>query len=126
RTQLVSNGFGHLTLDRKDVGQFAIEGFGPQMGIVSGFDQLHVHAHSVAAPLHASFQDVSNPKLLADLGQVFRRTFVMLSEVREITFKSAILDKRVKISSWMPSVKQAFALSSLRFSKGKTAMERSI
>src|SRR4030095_11723488 len=48
------------------------------MGIVSDFDQLHVHTHAVAAPLHTSFQDVSNPKLLADLGQVFRRTFVML------------------------------------------------
>src|SRR5256885_16472284 len=36
------------------------------------------HTHSVAAPLDTSFQDVSNPKLLADLGQVFRRTFVML------------------------------------------------
>src|SRR5207302_9921455 len=48
------------------------------MGIVGDFDQLYVHTHSVAAHLHTSFQDVSNAKLLADLGQVFRRTFVML------------------------------------------------
>src|SRR6266480_1308222 len=40
-----------------------------------------------------------------------------------MTFRSAILDKRVRISSWMPSAKYALALSSLRFSKGKTAID---
>src|SRR4029434_2168897 len=39
-----------------------------------------------------------------------------------MTFRSAIFDKRVRISSWMPSAKYALALSSLRFSKGSTAM----
>src|SRR5207244_9878022 len=39
-----------------------------------------------------------------------------------MTFRSAILDKRVRISSWMPSAKYALALSSLRFSNGSTAM----
>ena len=43
--------------------------------------------------------------------------------MREITFKSAIFDKRVRISSWMPSAKYAFAFSSLRFSNGKTAID---
>ena len=78
RSQLVGDGFGHLTLDRKDVGQFAIKGIGPKMGIIGCFDQLHVHAHGVAALLHASFQDVGDAKLPGDLGQVFRRAFVML------------------------------------------------
>ena len=31
--QLVGDGFGHLTLDRKDVSQFAIKGIGPKMRI---------------------------------------------------------------------------------------------
>src|SRR4030095_6876230 len=39
-----------------------------------------------------------------------------------MTFRSAIFDKRVRISSWMPSAKYAFSLSLLRFSKGSTAM----
>src|SRR5205809_4453068 len=39
-----------------------------------------------------------------------------------MTFKSAIFDKRVRISSWMPSAKYALALSSLRFSNGSTAI----
>jgi hypothetical protein len=75
---LVGDGFGHLHSRRKDVGQFAIKGIGPKMGIIGCFDQLHVHAHGVAALLHASFQDVGDAKLLCDLAQVFRRAFVML------------------------------------------------
>ena len=42
--------------------------------------------------------------------------------VRLMTFKSAILARWVKISSWTPSAKKAFAFSSLRFSNGSTAM----
>ena len=38
RSQLIGDGFGYFTLDRKDVGQFAIEGIGPQMGIIGCFD----------------------------------------------------------------------------------------
>src|SRR5439155_21928425 len=42
--------------------------------------------------------------------------------VRLITFRSAILARSVKISSWTPSAKKAFAFSSLKFSNGSTAM----
>ncbi len=38
RSQLLGDGFGHLTLNRKDVGQFAIKGIGPKMGIIGRFD----------------------------------------------------------------------------------------
>ena len=48
------------------------------MGVIGRFDQLHVHAHDLAALLHASFQDVGDAELLCDLGQVVRRAFVML------------------------------------------------
>jgi hypothetical protein len=48
------------------------------MGIIGCLDQLDVHAHGVAALLHASFQNVGDPKLLGDFGQVFRRAFVLL------------------------------------------------
>ena len=76
--QLVGDSFGDLTLDRKNVGQFAIKAIGPKMGITSCFDQLHVHAHGITVLLHASFQDVSDAQLPRDLGQVFRRALVML------------------------------------------------
>ena len=68
-------------------------------------DQLHVHAYGLPALLHASFQDMRDPKLLCYLRQVCRRALVMPRGVREITFKSAIFDKRVRISSWIPSAK---------------------
>src|SRR5882724_5619581 len=45
-----------------------------------------------------------------------------MTDVRLITFRSAILARFVKISSCTPSVKKAFAFSSLRFSNGRTAM----
>ena len=38
RSQLIGDSFGHLTLDRKDVGQFAIVGIGPKMGIIGCFN----------------------------------------------------------------------------------------
>ena len=78
RLQLVGDGFGDLTLDRKDVGQFAIKGLGPKMGIISCFDQLHVHPHRITALLHAAFQNVGDAKLPGDLRQIFRRAFIML------------------------------------------------
>ena len=69
RLQLLGDGFSHLTLNGKNVGQFAIKAIGPNMGIVGRFDQLHVYAHGVATLLHASFQNVGHAKLLCDLGR---------------------------------------------------------
>src|SRR5437868_12043441 len=40
--KLVGDGFGHLTLNREDVGQSSVVGIGPQMGIIGCFDQLYV------------------------------------------------------------------------------------
>ena len=48
------------------------------MGIIGCFDELHVHAHNVAALLNPSLQDVRNTKLPGNLRHVFRRTFIML------------------------------------------------
>src|SRR4051812_37650061 len=45
-----------------------------------------------------------------------------MTEVRLMTFRSATLAKSVRISSCTPSVKNAFSLSLLRFSKGRTAI----
>src|SRR5206468_10793705 len=44
-------------------------------------------------------------------------------DVREITFRSAILARRVRISSWMPSAKYALSGSRLRLSNGRTATD---
>ena len=68
----------YVTFDREDVGQLSIVDVGPNMRIVSCFDQLHIDAHRIAALLHAAFQNVGNAKLLGDLRQVFRRALVVL------------------------------------------------
>src|SRR6266487_557140 len=49
-----------------------------------------------------------------------------ITDVREITLRSPILDKFVRMSSWIPSAKYAFSFSSLRFSNGNTAIDLSI
>ena len=46
-----------------------------------------------------------------------------ITMVRLITFRSAIFAKSVRISSWTPSAKNANALSWLKFSNGKTAID---
>ena len=38
RSQLLGDGFGYFALNRKDVGQLAIKGIGPKMGIIGCFD----------------------------------------------------------------------------------------
>ena len=59
-------------------------------------------------------------ELLTDLAQIARRAaFVCITHVRLITFRSAIFERSVRISSCTPSVKKAFAFSSLRFSNGR-------
>src|SRR5207248_8179469 len=45
-----------------------------------------------------------------------------ITDVRLITFRSAIFERSVRISSCTPSVKKALSGSRLRFSKGKTAI----
>ena len=76
--QLLCDRFSDFTLHRKNVDQFAIKGIGPKMRIIRCLDQLHVHAHGVAALLHAAFQDMRYAELPGDLGQILRRAFVML------------------------------------------------
>src|SRR4030095_17060059 len=78
RLQLVGDGFGDVSLDRKDVGQFAIKGISPKLGIIGHLDQPDTDAYGIAALLHTAFQDVGDAKLLPDLSQVFRGAFVIL------------------------------------------------
>src|SRR5207248_3418425 len=49
RAQLARDCFRDVALDREDIGQLAIVDVGPDMRIVSCFDQLHVDAHGVGA-----------------------------------------------------------------------------
>src|SRR6266849_10731757 len=49
-----------------------------------------------------------------------------MTDMREMTFRSPIFDRLVRMSSCIPSAKYAFAFSSFRFAKGNTAIDLSI
>ena len=90
---------------RQDVSQLLVIGLCPEVGIGLRVNQLHIDPHLIGRFLHATLKNVRYSKLLRDLGEIARFALITLVEVREITFKSAILASRVRISSCMPSAK---------------------
>ena len=76
--QLVGNGFGDFALDGEDIIDGAIVVLRPLVRIGPGIDQLRVHPHFVAGALHAAFQEMRHPELLADLAQVARGAALVL------------------------------------------------
>ena len=59
-----------LVLQRKDLGQCALEAIGPQMHPVQRIDELAGDAHSIARPADAPFEDIPHAQLAADLAHV--------------------------------------------------------
>ena len=70
-----AHGFGDfvcdLVLHREDVVERAVIGLRPQVIAVLGVDQLRSDTNLHTAFLHAAFQHVCDPQLLADAAQVF-------------------------------------------------------
>src|SRR5881394_1051248 len=69
---------------------------------------------------------LDTPSALPISRRLVGRPRYCITEVREITLRSLIFERFVSTSSWMPSAKYAFSFSSLRFWKGKTAIDLSI
>src|SRR5215831_9849465 len=65
---------------------------------------------------------VETPSSCATVFKLSGLLWYFAVEVREITLRSRTVANLVRISFWMPSAKYAFAFSSLKFSKGKTAI----
>src|SRR4029077_12521248 len=78
RVQHSGNICGDLALDDKDISQFTIVFFAPEMRIVFCLDQLNMDAHVICRSLNSAFQYVSHTELPRDLGQVVRRTLETL------------------------------------------------
>ena len=75
-------------------------------------------AAQVAGAAHAGLQDVGDAQLVGDLPRY------SITEVREMTRISGMLASVVRMSSCIPSEKNAgLSLSSLRFANGSTAMD---
>ncbi len=64
---------GDVRLHREDVFQLPLVGFGPEMAVGLGLDQLAGDAHPPVGPAHAAFQDVGDVELFGDLAQVLLR-----------------------------------------------------
>ena len=64
--QLISDRSGHFTFDAKDIVQFAVITFGPNMLVRSDADQLHIDVHGVGDLLHATLENVGNAQLSSD------------------------------------------------------------
>ena len=47
------------------------------MPICERIYELHVHPYGLSTLLHTTFNDMGDPELLRDLGQVFRCTLVL-------------------------------------------------
>ena len=89
-----------IGLDRENVRQIAIVILRPDMLVVLGVDQLHIHPHPIAR-LAARFLRESRRRRAPCR---FRGRFSLcrdsaMTEVREITFRSPILERFVRMSS---------------------------
>ncbi len=105
--KLIGYHLGNLALDGKNIREVAVIGLTPEMRVVAGIDQLRIHSHMIRDTLHASFQYICDAELLADLAQIALHAVFLycITLVRLITFRSAILARSVRISSWTPSAK---------------------
>src|SRR5437667_9672988 len=76
--QLISNGFGNLSLDRKNVIQWPVVMLGPKMNILARIEQLRADAHTIAGALHTTFEDVRNAKFPCDLAEIASNASLVL------------------------------------------------
>ena len=93
-------------LNREDVGQIAIVIFRPNVLVVIRIDQLHVHSDAITNPPHTAFQQRRNASALP-ISRALRTASPRydITDMREMTFRSPIFERFVRISSWMPSAK---------------------
>ena len=96
-----------LAFDRKHIGNIAIVTFRPKLAVRSRIDQLSVDAHSTAGALHCAFQHVryAERRRRSRAGCASAPVLYCITDVRLITFRSATLERPVRISSWTPSAK---------------------
>src|SRR6266513_2531155 len=95
-----------IGLNGEDVCQIAVVIFRPNVLVIVRVDQLHAYSDSVASATYASFQSVATPSALP-ISRALRTPSPRydMTDIREITFKSPIFDRFVRISSCMPSAK---------------------
>ena len=75
------------------------------MVILFRVDELDIHMHLISRLLHAAFENIGHAESFCDFTHIIGRLLKRCVEEREITFRSSMLASRVRISSWMPTLK---------------------
>ena len=78
RIQLIGDGARDFAFHSKDIIEFAVIAFRPEMFVRRGANQLHIDVNGIGDFLHAALEKIRHTQLLADLTQVLGRTLVFL------------------------------------------------
>src|SRR5215471_10794621 len=65
-----------VVLHRKDIGQVAVVSLSPEMGAGGNIDKLAADAHPLPGPAHATFEDITDAKVTANLPEIDGFSFV--------------------------------------------------
>jgi hypothetical protein len=67
---------GDRVLRSREVGAIGVEPVSPEVRATFGVDQLHVHPNLVTSSSHATFEDIPNAQIAADLPHIDGFAFV--------------------------------------------------
>src|SRR5215510_2405082 len=65
-----------VVLHREDIGQVAVVSLSPEMGAGGNIDKLAADAHALPGSAHATFEDIADAKVAANLLEIDRFSFV--------------------------------------------------
>ena len=125
RFELICYLLRQRALDCKRVGEITVVLLRPNVAVVDSVDQLNDEPHTIAGPSHTTSSTAETPNSCAIARMLWALARYCITDVREITLRSSILASEVSTSSWMPSAKCSLSLSSLKLSKGRTAIDLS-
>lgn len=106
---MIGDGPGDFALNRENICKIAMVSLCPKRcRIGARVDQLRIDPDAIRRALDAAFQKMCHTECLTDLTQVCAALPFCMTEVRLITFKSAIFARAVRISSCTPSAKKGW------------------
>ena len=89
----------NIALQGQNVGEVALEAFGPKVVLGARFDELHGRAHRVPRPPHRALEHHSTPSCLPISRIDVPESLKAITEVRAMTFSKAEIWAKVAISS---------------------------
>src|SRR6266851_1996936 len=77
----------------KEVGNRLVKAFGPEVVARFGVNQLHIHPKPVAAPLHGTFEDITDVQLVSQLLYVYGLPLNVNAVLRAMTNAPLMRDR---------------------------------